>query len=257
MSNLQKLDLYLIICRKKTFVNGNDLKTNIINHLPQLNKFTFNIRSIISLKSQTDFPSNKDIQDTFKDFKNDQIICCIDYFEERKYSQCRIYSNPYQVKNYDNITNNFPGGLFNCVRQVSLYDERPFEHEFFLRIAQSFPYVEKLILFNKKPQNNKRFSKLQKNNHNLLIIEYPHLTYLDLTDAHDDYVTQFLLDTKMRLPNNFNLFVHYKSLKRVTHNFKRDATRINCSKANYFYDDAFSRFPQHFEDYFRHTDPII
>ncbi|CAF4869076.1 unnamed protein product, partial [Rotaria sp. Silwood1] len=26
-------------------------------------------------------------------------------------------------------------GLFKCVHKVSLYDEHPFEHEFFLQIA--------------------------------------------------------------------------------------------------------------------------
>ena len=53
------------------------------------------------------------------------------------------------MKYYDNITNNFPGGLFKYVREVSLYDERPFEHEFFLRIAQSFPFMKKLTIKNR------------------------------------------------------------------------------------------------------------
>ena len=45
MSNLEKLDLYLIVDGRKRFVDGNDLKMNIINHMSQLNNFTFNIRS--------------------------------------------------------------------------------------------------------------------------------------------------------------------------------------------------------------------
>jgi hypothetical protein len=59
------------------------------------------------------------------------------------FNQCHIYSYPYEWKCYKNITNNFPGGLFKCVYEVSLFDERPFEHEFFLQIAQSFPFMKK------------------------------------------------------------------------------------------------------------------
>ncbi|CAF4588253.1 unnamed protein product, partial [Rotaria sp. Silwood2] len=58
---------------------------------------------------------------------------------------------------------------------VSLHDERPFEHEFFLRIAQSFPFMKELTLINKKPQKN----KLNNENQDLLIIKYPHLTKLN------------------------------------------------------------------------------
>ncbi|CAF4903585.1 unnamed protein product, partial [Rotaria sp. Silwood2] len=50
--------------------------------------------------------------------------------------QCYIYTYLYKLKHYYNITNNFPGGIYKCVREVSLYDERAFEHEFFLRVVQ-------------------------------------------------------------------------------------------------------------------------
>ncbi|CAF4136474.1 unnamed protein product [Rotaria magnacalcarata] len=138
MVNLEKLDLQLN-CERETFVNGDDLKTNILNHLLQLNTFTFNIRSTSYCDNQTGLLSNKDIQQTFKDFQYNQVIFCVDCFPKSLYSQCHIYSYPYKSTYYLKITNNFPGGLFRCVNIVSLFDERPFEHEFFLRIAQSFP----------------------------------------------------------------------------------------------------------------------
>ncbi|CAF1429205.1 unnamed protein product [Rotaria sordida] len=76
---------------------------------------------------------NEHIQKTFKYFyDNNQIITCIDHFQEERYSQYRIYSYPYKLKVYNNITNNFRGALFTSGTVVSLYDERPFEHEFFL-----------------------------------------------------------------------------------------------------------------------------
>jgi hypothetical protein len=147
MSNLEELSLNFAIHNRKPFLDGNNLK-DIINHMTQLKKFTFNIHSTIRLDNQIDLPSNENIQNTFRDFKHNQIVSCVDYFSETVKGQCRIYSYPYTWKEYNNITNNFPGGLFECVRKISLFDERPFEHEFFLRIAQSFPLMKKLTLVN-------------------------------------------------------------------------------------------------------------
>ncbi|CAF1560509.1 unnamed protein product [Rotaria sp. Silwood1] len=223
MSNLETLDLHLIVGRKIRFIDGNDLKKNIINHMIKLKKFTFNICSnIICLHNQIDLISNEYIENTFRDFKNYQIISSIDYFSKAEKGQCLIYTYPYNLKYYNNITNLFQDGLFKYVSEISLYDEHPFEHEFFLRITQSFPFMKKLSLINEKPQMNK--------NQNLSIIEYPHLIKLVLIEAHEDYIEQFLLDTKSSLSHNVQLFAEYWSLLKVTHNFRRDTTRINCSK---------------------------
>ena len=110
----------------------------------------------------------------------------------------------------------FPSGLFKCVREISLYDDRPFEHEFFVRIAQAFPLMEKLSMNNRTPQNQ----KANNNNERLPIIEYPHLIQLDFVDVNDDYVEQFLVNTNTCLPNNICLWVYYDSLKRVTNNLE-------------------------------------
>jgi hypothetical protein len=252
MSNLEKLDLCLVLCREETFIDGNDLKLNIINHMPLLNKFTFNIRSSIRFDNEINLPSNEYIQQTFKDFENQQIISSIDYFPEDKHSQCYIYSYPYQLKKYDNITNNFPGGIFKSVRQISLFDERPFEHEFLLRIAHSFPFMKKLTLINKKPQN-KQFRKSKNQNQDLSIIEYPHLIELDLSKAHKDYHEQFLSDTKTCLPNNVCVYMDYRLVKKVTRNFRRNKTRSNCAKMLVVSFWNSSKFPEHLKDYFPHA----
>jgi hypothetical protein len=67
----------------------------------------------------------------------------VDYFSEAEQAHCHIYTYPYKLKSYKKITSYIPGGLLKCVREVSLYDERPFDHEFSLRISQSFPLLEK------------------------------------------------------------------------------------------------------------------
>ncbi|CAF4286414.1 unnamed protein product [Rotaria sordida] len=113
MSNLEKFHLYFVAYGRETFFDGNELNMNIIDYMPLLSKFTFNIR----------------------DFKDQQIIYCANYFPMPQYGECHLYSYPYQLQHYDRITNNFPGGIFTSVCKVSLWDKYPFEHEFFLRIT--------------------------------------------------------------------------------------------------------------------------
>jgi hypothetical protein len=254
MVNLEKLHLQLF-CGRDKFIDGDDLNTNIINYLLRLNTFTFNIRTN-KYFYKIDLPSNEDIQQTFKDFKYNQVISCVDYFQEARYGQCHVYSYPYKSKYYDKITNNFPGRLFECVRIVSLFDERPFEHEFFLRIAQSFPIMKKLIVNNRKAQKNKQCKKSENEKENLSIIEYHHLNELSLIGAHEDYHEEFLLDTKTCLPTGVSLRINHRPLTKVTHNFERDATRINCSKINYLFGKNVIRLPQHVKDYFLHIDAV-
>ena len=79
---------------------------------------------------------------------------------------------------------------------------------------------------NWEPQNQDRNDDTQHSS----IIKFPHLTELNLLDVHDDYVEQFLLDTKTCLLNSIYLLVNVDQLKRVTHDFTRDATRLNCAK---------------------------
>ncbi|CAF4119103.1 unnamed protein product, partial [Adineta steineri] len=112
----------------------------------------------------------------------------------------------------------------------SLIDERPFEHEFFVRIQKSFPFMQELSLVNYEAQNQTQSFQSNGDNGNLSVIEYTSLCKLYITTAHDDYVEEFLVDTKTCLRNNIVLFVNYESLERVTHNFTRDATRNNCDK---------------------------
>ncbi|CAF3093478.1 unnamed protein product, partial [Rotaria sp. Silwood2] len=120
-----------------------------------------------------------------------------------------------------------PGGLYEYVRQVSLFDEKPFEHEFFLRIQKSFPLLEILCVKNKKPQSRKQSND---NQQYLSLIQFSSLSELRLDDVHDDYIEEFLFHTKTYLAKNVNLFIEYESLERITHDFTRECTRINCAK---------------------------
>jgi hypothetical protein len=253
MLNLEELHLNIVVECYKKFIDGDTLKNDIIIYMPRLYKFTFNIWSIIDHCYQTNFPLNEHIQKTFEDFSNKQTIISIDHFQEEERSQCHIYSYPYIWYFYNNITNNFRGGLFTSVTEVSLYDEHPFEYEFFIRIAQSFPFMKKLIIDNRKAQNNKQLVESNDDNQMLSIIEYPNLIRLDLSNTHDDYVELFLFNTKISLSNNLHICIKYQSLQRVTNYFTRYTTPNNCGKlaALYFYPN--NQIDEHFKNYFPHT----
>jgi len=252
MINLEELDLNVAV-KYYEKLDGYILMKDI-SYMPRLYQFTFNINSIIDDDYQTDLPLNEYMQKTFEYFYNKQIMTCIDHFQEEGYSQYHIYSYPYKWKVYHNITNHFVGGLFNFVTDVSLYDKCPFEHEFFLRIGQSFPFMKELTVMNKKGQNDKELIKSNYQNQTLSIIKYPNLTRLNFTESHDDYIEQFLLDTKMSLPNNLHFYVDYQSLERVTNNFTRYTTRNNSAKLAALHLYSPKQIDQHIKDYFPHTD---
>jgi hypothetical protein len=235
MSNLEKLDLCLTIIVNENFIDGNHLKKNILHRMSKLNQLTFDIYSIMFINNQINFPSQEDMEQTFKDFPNTKIITRLNYFLNKKEAQCHVYSYPFLMQHYEDITNHFPCGLYPYVRQVSLYDNYPFEHEFFLRISQSFPLMQKLSLVNLQPQNHKQSSELMNNEQNSALIKYSHLIQLDIQQVHDDYIEEFLSHTKTFFCNYILLYINYQSIERVTCHFTRNSTRINCGKINEIY----------------------
>ncbi|CAF3841188.1 unnamed protein product, partial [Rotaria sp. Silwood1] len=222
MLNLEELSL-CFVNHNTLIIDGNDLEMNIMNYMTKLKIFKFNIRSIIPLNNQVYLPSNDDIQKTFKNFQSNEIISSIDYFPKGNEFHCHVYSYPYIWTDYHKITNNFRGGLFQSVMEISLVDEHPFEHEFFLQIAKSFPLMRTLHVHNQEPQKN--------NNQQWSIIEYSHLVQVDLLGSHENYLEQFLNNTKTCLLSNICLRVDYNTLQRTMNNFTNDAIRVNgkCS----------------------------
>ena len=57
--------------------------------------------------------------DTFADFKDCEVVSSVDYFPNDKNGQFHIYSYRYTLRHYNNITNNFPRGLFNYVQIIT------------------------------------------------------------------------------------------------------------------------------------------
>lgn len=248
MNSLEKLALYFETDREEQYIDGNALNKDILNDMMQLNEFLFSIQTTVFRNKQISLITKKEIDQTFANDRKFPIIACVSYFSERKLGQCHIYSFPYPSIEYSNITNHFPGGLFPNVQTISLHDEHPFEHAFFLQIAQSFPFLRSLQLHNSKKQ------KFSSNNDQLAMSQYSHLTKLHFVTSNDDYLEEFLFDTKTSFSQKIRLICNYEQFKRVTRNFTSDRTRHNCSKIQQIslYDSI--QMPDCYRHYFPHLE---
>jgi hypothetical protein len=99
---------------------------------------------------------------------------------------CHIFSLPYVVDRLDMIGNNFPNLIFNNVTYLWLYDSVSFKPEFFIWIARSFPLLKYLVIMNSDLQlSESDQSESYNNKQSYSIVEYPHLTILNLSFAHN------------------------------------------------------------------------
>ena len=81
-------------------------------------------------------------------------------------------------------------------------------------------------------------------------VKYYNLIELHIDRAHDDYIDEFLCNTKTYLQNNILLYVNYETLTRVTDNFTRGDTRINCTKVNELCSFLKGEYQKSCKDYF-------
>ncbi|CAF4123957.1 unnamed protein product [Rotaria sordida] len=229
MLHLEKLTLSLRIRDRNTFIDGNYLHKYIVSQMSHLHTFIFDIVTENVMGNQLLRPSVDDIRRTFIE-KGHCVDCYIDY-HYNSIGRCHVYSLPFNMERIHKITHKFPGGMFMNVRVLCVFDyDRPFEHDYFVKISHSFPLLCHLRIINKIPQNDKWPRQLMKPEEAFLIIEYMHLVQLSCIGAHVDYVEQFLCNLNTRLPCLSELHVNYEHLVTVTENFTRNATRMNCSK---------------------------
>jgi hypothetical protein len=222
MSNLEELSLHLTINDRTEFIDGNDIKNEILVYMPRLDRFNYSI----STKIRFNYSMNhlrKDIQGTFSPTIYKQAAHCI---INNGYSTgtCHVFSFPFMFDQLTDVGNTFPSIVFNHVRILTVHDSIPFQDEFFLRLSYSFPLLEQLCVINLKPQ-----SSLSDQSNVNVYVKYPHLTFLSLRDVHIDYLEQFLNDTKTSLPCLTQLTADYNYLRIVTENFTRDRTRASCA----------------------------
>jgi hypothetical protein len=77
-----------------------------------------------------------------------------------------------------------------------------------------------------------------------------------LYDVHYDYIEQFLSDTRTCLTNDVCLRAKYKSLKKVTRKFTRNAIRINCNKINRLHIAGNFINTERLKNFFPHTEIV-
>lgn len=216
MTQLETLTLSLNVHKRTTFIDGTHLNNEILSQMPHLHTFIFDIVTHIEI-TNGEQQSIDDIQRTFVQ----DIGGYIDYIPH-EVGRCHVYSLLFTMKYLHTITNNFPGGMFMSVCSLSVIDPiHSFEHDFFKRLSRSFPLLSDLTVFNGIQQKQKHISS---------IVEFPHLSKLNLEYAHMDYAEQFLLNTNSHLPCLNHLEIPYEHLINVTENFTNNAARVICAK---------------------------
>jgi hypothetical protein len=209
LSTVEHLRLLLAIgatgSRPDHFIDEFDLQRDIISFMPHLRQFNFHICSIL------ENPPHMDINRIRQSFIKQQsfVDCALDYFNNN-YRQYQIYSFPFIGTRLDFISNRFP--FFD--------DIKPFEIDFFERVARALPRLRTLDVFNQPEQAEKK--KITTN-----LIEFPQLTALILHNIHLNYAEQLLC--RSRLPCLVELVIHYNSLLAVMVDNNQQA-RDNCSK---------------------------
>ncbi|UJR11733.1 hypothetical protein I4U23_015914 [Adineta vaga] len=240
MINLKKLTLCLYTLRMKV-TDGIVVNENILCHMLNLDKFTFHICTFMLTCYTNDYLSTNDIENTFINYKYSQVGCSIDHLSNAN-TYCHIYSIPFQMTFFMYLTKSIQNHYFQFVIDLTLYDTRPFEYDFFQWISKAIPLLKYLTLDNFLAQLNKC--------ENRLCISYNNIIRFRLTHAHVDYVYQFLCHTKAYVPKLSILKIQYDKLLTVTDNFTNVTTQINCNQLKELVFDEIIVCPEHFHNYF-------
>ena len=204
MLNLEELTLFLPVLKSGApYIDGDQLYDEVLKFMPELNKFIFSIHTqVMSIdgKRTINLQSNEMIRNSFIEKEFQSIDICANEQLVGDAANCHVYSLPYQFREFLYLNNCFQGGKFDKVRLLSMSDQRPFEHQLFQIISKDFPFLQTLIIHNNKRPNNEQHSLST-------LITFNHLSELDLSYAHSDYVIEFLSEKITRVPHLTNLII--------------------------------------------------
>lgn len=245
MSNLEELYLNISNENRSSFVNGQELHDKVLVHMTRLSKLTFYINTTTEIEQLLDDVSENDIRQSFVNIGYEQVHCFFDQIDH-DYVRCHVFSFPFAFDDFPCLGNVFPSLIFTNVTSLVLYDRTSFRHEFFLRVARSFPNVQRIIIMNYLSglSTSNELNELRS------IVEFSHLSSLDTSDCHRHYLEQFLNENRTCLPYLTQLKVDYCALRRITKNFTRETTRRNCSRVKKLIVDEIMVYPQNFYLYF-------
>ncbi|CAF3138493.1 unnamed protein product [Rotaria sp. Silwood2] len=235
MTYLEKLTLYLRIKNRGTFIDNTHLQNEILFYMPYLHSFTFYIGTYDDTADLFRYVPRQNIQHIATNTGHQCVTNIVKYNSNRQ-AVCCIFSLPFVFDHLHDIGNIFPDVVFKYVTYLLLQDVVPFNHEFFLRIARSFPFLDHLRIINLESQSLCNINSLSSNDsQSYSIVKYPHLTTLNVRNGNIDYVEEFLNETKAFVPCLTRLIIKYNDLKIVTKNFTSEETRRNCSTIKKLY----------------------
>ena len=238
MSNLESLDLCLKVYLPSTFIDERYLMRHLLPCVPRLNQFSFFIHSYLPLLVEhSNLTMMKNIEQISIRSADHSIISYGDYFPKEKAAEYVLCSSPCLGEFFSGITNHFPAGRFDHVRRIFLNDEKPFEHEFFIRLEQSFLSMEELSITNATGQHRRKAEQSDDDYQDRSPIRYRRLHSISLVSAHGDYLEQFLCHIKATFNCKLTLFVKYQSLQKLLNNLTSNQIRINANQVAklYFY----------------------
>ena len=228
MPYLENLTLYLCIKGRNRIIDGTCVQDDILAFLPQLYSFTFYISTFIDIGDLSHNLSREHLQQTLINIGQQNVATIVNYLSSCT-AECSILSLPFTFDYLSYLGNIFPNIVFNYVTYLHVEDNDAFRHEFFVRIARSFPLLKYLVIANIERQVSAEMKLSSDHIQSYSMIEYPHLTSLHVSWSHKDYLEQFLNETKAYVPCLTELEVNYRHLKIVTNNFTREETRRNCA----------------------------
>jgi hypothetical protein len=226
---LEKLTLYLRIKNQSTFIDSTHLENEILVYMPRLHSFNFYIATYDHSVDLFHYVPTQSNQQIFTNIRQQPMASIINYISDEQ-AVCHIFSLPFVFDRFEDIGNIFSDTIFNYVTCLLVQDIFPFNHEFFIRVARSFPLLKNFRIVNFQSQLACNLNTSADGIQAYSTVEYPHLTSLDLGTATIDYAEQFLNETKTYLPYLAELTISYHKLRMVTNNFTREETRRNCMK---------------------------
>ncbi|CAF3573254.1 unnamed protein product [Rotaria socialis] len=168
--------------------------------------FTFNITRYTSTVDGANRQSNDEFRRTFLNGKYSQLACCT---HEEGLDLVLSHVRILWIRRFVLVT------TFLEVRAEI--------------IAQAFPLLTLFTFHNTKRQEYKRMNELEQSSATSSVAEFSHFTHLNFIFTHINCPEQFLVETSTRLPPLIELIISYEALEIPTENFRRDATRRNCS----------------------------
>jgi hypothetical protein len=225
MAYLEKLTLYLRIDNQGVLMDPVCIINEFSRCMSRLHSFKFYLSTDNNRNDFVRYMSSNDIKQNYLNIGYEEVSNIITTFEPATY---HIFTLPFEFVNLYFISNIFPNIVFNYVTDLTVHDRDPFEHEFFLRVAKAFPLLKEFTVINITPQSHNG-KKSSDDIQSYQIVEYPHLTSLDIARTDITYTEQFLNESITHLPCLAELFVSYEDLRIITKDFTSDATRRNCA----------------------------